>query len=161
MNNKTREVVLDTETTGLNFNEGDRVIEIGCVELINRIPTGKTFQTYINPESKKVEEEKETLLFFGRIWKYKGLEYLIKSEPLITSRIPNLKIIIAGTGEDFQRYDTDGDGVISPEEFEKVKLDLNPSSDSDEESGESIPGFSFIVTIFAIFSAIIFNRRRD
>ena len=45
-----REIVLDTETTGLNPQEGHRLVEIGCVELINHIPTGKTFQTYVNPE---------------------------------------------------------------------------------------------------------------
>lgn len=45
-----RLVVLDTETTGLNPQEGHRVIEIGCVEVINRRLTGKRFHTYINPE---------------------------------------------------------------------------------------------------------------
>ncbi|MGQ0674210.1 MAG: DNA polymerase III subunit epsilon [Hyphomicrobium sp.] len=45
-----REIVLDTETTGLDPNKGDRVIEIGCVELLNRIPTGREFHRYINPE---------------------------------------------------------------------------------------------------------------
>ncbi len=45
-----REIVLDTETTGLNPNSGDRVIEIGCVELINHMPSGETYQQYINPE---------------------------------------------------------------------------------------------------------------
>ena len=45
-----RQVVLDTETTGLNFKEGHRVIEIGCVEMINRRLTGKNFHYYINPE---------------------------------------------------------------------------------------------------------------
>ena len=43
-----REIVFDTETTGLDM-ASDRVIEIGCVELINHIPTGETFQIYINP----------------------------------------------------------------------------------------------------------------
>lgn len=47
---KKRLIVLDTETTGLNPQEGHRVIEIGCVELINRRSTGKRFHTYINPE---------------------------------------------------------------------------------------------------------------
>ncbi|MDR0625503.1 MAG: DNA polymerase III subunit epsilon [Holosporales bacterium] len=51
-----REVVLDTETTGLSVVEGDRVVEIGCVELWNKIPTGKTFQAYINPERDVPEE---------------------------------------------------------------------------------------------------------
>lgn len=45
-----REVVLDTETTGLSPEEGHRVVEIGCVELINHVATGKTFQRYINPD---------------------------------------------------------------------------------------------------------------
>ncbi len=45
-----REVVLDTETTGLDPIEGHRVIEIGCVELIDHFPTGREFQAYLNPE---------------------------------------------------------------------------------------------------------------
>ncbi len=45
-----REIVLDTETTGLSPNQGDRIVEIGCVELLNHIPSGKTFHTYLNPE---------------------------------------------------------------------------------------------------------------
>jgi DNA polymerase-3 subunit epsilon len=45
-----REIVLDTETTGLDPLTGDRVVEIGCIELFNRIPTGHTFHRYINPE---------------------------------------------------------------------------------------------------------------
>ena len=44
-----REVVLDTETTGLNPDDGDRIVEIGCVELLNHLPTGEEFHTYINP----------------------------------------------------------------------------------------------------------------
>ncbi|MEZ5930708.1 MAG: DNA polymerase III subunit epsilon [Alphaproteobacteria bacterium] len=45
-----REIVLDTETTGLDPQDGHRVVEIGGVELINHIPTGRTYQEYINPE---------------------------------------------------------------------------------------------------------------
>lgn len=45
-----REIVLDTETTGFDPATGDRVVEIGCVELLNRIPTGQTFHAYLNPE---------------------------------------------------------------------------------------------------------------
>jgi DNA polymerase-3 subunit epsilon len=44
-----REIVFDTETTGLDFQNGDRLIEIGCVELLNHIPTGRTFHCYVNP----------------------------------------------------------------------------------------------------------------
>lgn len=45
-----REIVLDTETTGLDPKKGDRIIEIGCVELLNRIPTGREYHCFINPE---------------------------------------------------------------------------------------------------------------
>jgi DNA polymerase III subunit epsilon len=48
---KLREIVLDTETTGLNPRNGDRIIEIGCVELINRVKTNQTFHRYINPRT--------------------------------------------------------------------------------------------------------------
>ena len=44
-----REIVLDTETTGLSPDDGDRIVEIGCVELHNHLPTGEEFHTYINP----------------------------------------------------------------------------------------------------------------
>jgi len=45
-----REIVFDTETTGLNPNGGDRLIELGCIEIVNRIPTGREFHSYLNPE---------------------------------------------------------------------------------------------------------------
>ncbi len=45
-----REIALDTETTGFKPNEGHRIVEIGAVEMINRIPTGKVYHQYINPE---------------------------------------------------------------------------------------------------------------
>ena len=45
-----REIVLDTETTGLDPNQGHRRVEVGCVELLNRIPTGATFHAYLNPD---------------------------------------------------------------------------------------------------------------
>ena len=44
-----REIVFDTETTGLSFPGGDRLVEIGCVELHNRVMTGRTFHAYVNP----------------------------------------------------------------------------------------------------------------
>ncbi|BCT91235.1 DNA polymerase III subunit epsilon [Lysobacter helvus] len=45
-----RQVVLDTETTGLSWDKGNRVVEIGCVELVERRPTGRTFQRYLKPD---------------------------------------------------------------------------------------------------------------
>ena len=51
-----REICFDTETTGLNPETGDRLVEIGAVELINHLPTGRTFHEYINPEREVPEE---------------------------------------------------------------------------------------------------------
>jgi DNA polymerase-3 subunit epsilon len=45
-----RQIVLDTETTGLSPNDGDRLVEIGCLEIVNQVATGNTFHRYINPE---------------------------------------------------------------------------------------------------------------
>lgn len=45
-----REIVFDTETTGLSFSGGDRLVEFGCVEMVNRVETGRTFHAYYNPE---------------------------------------------------------------------------------------------------------------
>lgn len=52
-----REIIFDTETTGLSHKDGDRVIEIGAVELVNRFPTGKTFHMFINPENREVHPD--------------------------------------------------------------------------------------------------------
>ncbi len=51
-----REVVLDTETTGLDPASGDRIVEIGCIELDNHVPTGREYQTYLNPERAMPQE---------------------------------------------------------------------------------------------------------
>jgi DNA polymerase-3 subunit epsilon len=50
-----KEIVLDTETTGISIKEGHRIVEIGCIELDNLIPTKNKFHSYLNPE-KKVSE---------------------------------------------------------------------------------------------------------
>lgn len=55
-----REIVLDTETTGLHAHGDDRIIEIGCIELLNRIPSGKEFHCYINPQ-REVPAEAEAV----------------------------------------------------------------------------------------------------
>lgn len=51
-----REIVLDTETTGFDPFSGDRIVEIGCLELLNHMPTGKTYHQYINPERMMPDE---------------------------------------------------------------------------------------------------------
>jgi DNA polymerase-3 subunit epsilon len=45
-----REIIFDTETTGLDPKSGDRLVEIGCIEMVNRVPTGETFHCYFNPD---------------------------------------------------------------------------------------------------------------
>ena len=60
------------------------------------------------------QDEEPLVLFFGRIWEYKGLEYLIRAEPLITSRVPQAKIVIAGQGEKFDSYRR---MMVHPERF--------------------------------------------
>lgn len=54
--------------------------------------------------SSETREDENLILFFGRIWQYKGLEYLIRAEPLITQKVPSARFLIAGEGEDFARY---------------------------------------------------------
>ena len=54
-----KEVVLDTETTGISVKEGHRIVEIGCIELDNLIPTKNKFHCYLNPERKVSEKALE------------------------------------------------------------------------------------------------------
>ena len=61
-----REVVLDTETTGLKPEEGHRIIEIGCLELINHLPSGRKYHSYFNPNR---EIEAEATSIHGLTWK--------------------------------------------------------------------------------------------
>tara|TARA_B100000902_G_C27201813_1_gene859461 strand:- start:508 stop:1215 length:708 start_codon:yes stop_codon:yes gene_type:complete len=82
-----REIVLDTETTGLNPLNGDRVIEIGCVELSNHLPTGNTYHQYINPERDIPSSAFEV----------HGLSAdFLKSYPIFSDIIDNFKKFIDG-----------------------------------------------------------------
>lgn len=56
-----REIVLDTETTGLDAKKGDRLIEIGCIELVNRIPSGREYHQLINPDGRDVHPDAERI----------------------------------------------------------------------------------------------------
>ena len=56
-----RLISFDTETTGLDFSTGDRVIEIGCVEILGREKSGNEFQSYINPEGKEISKEAQEI----------------------------------------------------------------------------------------------------
>ena len=54
-----KEIVLDTETTGISIKEGHRIVEIGCIELENLVPTKNKFHCYLNPERKVSEKALE------------------------------------------------------------------------------------------------------
>jgi DNA polymerase III subunit epsilon len=83
-----REIVFDTETTGLDPFQGDRMVEIGCIELLNRFPTGKTFHYYFNPERDMPEQA----------FKVHGLSIdFLKDKPLFVNKVEEL---IAFLGDD-------------------------------------------------------------
>lgn len=82
-----REIVFDTETTGLDPTLGDRLVEIGCIELVNRFPTGRTFHCYFNPERDMPEQA----------FKIHGLSVeFLKDKPLFADKVEEL---IAFLGE--------------------------------------------------------------
>jgi glycosyltransferase involved in cell wall biosynthesis len=83
-------------------------------DMVNVIPFG-AYDYYRIFALPNIAEKPDTILFFGRIWDYKGLEYLIKAEPIITEAIPSARIIIAGHGEDFGRYEQ---AMVNPQHFE-------------------------------------------
>ncbi len=71
-----REIVFDTETTGLDPYQGHRLVEIGCIEMVNRYPTGRTFHRYLNPERDMPQEA----------FAVHGLSYdFLKPQPLFAS----------------------------------------------------------------------------
>jgi DNA polymerase-3 subunit epsilon len=82
-----REIVFDTETTGLDPGQGDRLVEIGCIELVNRFPTGKTFHCYFNPER---DMPAQALAIHGLTGEF------LKDKPLFAHKVDEL---IAFLGE--------------------------------------------------------------
>jgi DNA polymerase III subunit epsilon len=83
-----REIVFDTETTGLDPYQGDRLVEIGCIELVNRFPTGKVFHCYFYPERDMPEQA----------FKVHGLSVeFLRDKPLFADKVDEL---IAFLGDD-------------------------------------------------------------
>jgi DNA polymerase-3 subunit epsilon len=80
-----REIVFDTETTGLDPFQGDRMVEIGCIELVNRFPTGKTFHCYFNPERDMPEQA----------FRVHGLSIdFLKDKPLFATKVEELIVFL-------------------------------------------------------------------
>lgn len=116
---KTPQIIMD-----FGYHRADQVIVHGkqSKELVAdelRIPTDIIHvvpHIVLGDDSaqSQVPEDDDLILFFGRIWEYKGLKYLIRAEPLITAQVPNARIMIAGRGEDFTRYRR---MIVHPEHF--------------------------------------------
>jgi starch synthase len=89
--------------------------DYGCQPVrVHTIPIG-SFDFYRTWMLTEQQEERNTILFFGRIWGYKGLQHLIEAEPLITKEVPDARIIIAGQGEPFDKY---RQAMVNPDHFE-------------------------------------------
>ncbi len=84
-----REIVMDTETTGLDPSTGDRIVEIGCVELFNHVPTGRTYHQYINPERSMPEEA----------YKIHGLSDQFLSDKPVFAKVANSFLNFVGTAK--------------------------------------------------------------
>jgi glycosyltransferase involved in cell wall biosynthesis len=91
------------------------VADLGIAEdRIDVIPAVPDIVLPPDSTESETQEDHRTVLFFGRIWEYKGLDYLIRAEPSITERVPDAQIVIAGVGEDFERYRR---AMVHPERF--------------------------------------------
>lgn len=89
--------------------------QYGCrPESVHVVPIG-SYDFYRSVTTVAPPENPNTILFFGRIWEYKGLKYLIQAEPLISQAVPDARIIIAGQGEDFEKY---RQIMVNPHHFE-------------------------------------------
>ena len=82
-----------------NLNSKLHVIPIGSYDFYTALSSANGSEVEANTT------KPPTILFFGRIWEYKGLRYLIEAEPLITSQVPDARIVIAGCGEPFEKYE--------------------------------------------------------
>jgi glycosyltransferase involved in cell wall biosynthesis len=98
---KSAQLIVHAESLKQTLIQQFRVPE----PIINVLPHGELGSLYrYRAKSEPIEREPYTLLFFGRIWPYKGLKYLLEAMPLIATKFPEIKLIIAGKGEDFEQY---------------------------------------------------------
>ena len=107
-----REIVFDTETTGLDPKDGHRLVEIGCIELLNRIPSGITFHRYINPERdipaeafaihgisfEKVKSEKVFAAIADELLEFLGDAPLVAHNAMFDLSFLNAELVRVGKG---------------------------------------------------------------
>tara|TARA_B100000029_G_scaffold446386_1_gene467488 strand:- start:310 stop:975 length:666 start_codon:yes stop_codon:yes gene_type:complete len=129
-----KEVVLDTETTGLDVREGHRIVEIGCIELENQIPTSKKFHTYLNPERKVSEKAFEVHGYTDEFLATKKKFKDIANDFL--NFIKDKKIIIHNAGFDLSHLNNELSLI------KKNKIDKNNVIDTMEIAKNKFPGSS-------------------
>jgi DNA polymerase-3 subunit epsilon len=117
-----RSIALDIETTGLSFLEGHKIVEVGCVELLNNFPSGKTWQRYINPERPMPEEA----------FKIHGLsDEFLSNKPVFSDII-----------DDFLNFIKDSDLIIHNSRFDlpfiNYELEINNSKALDPKKNKVI-----------------------
>ena len=128
------EVFLDTETTGLSFKEGHKIVEIACIETKDLIPTGKVFHKLVNPKRDMPEEAFKVHGFSGELLKDKETFDKIADEFL--SFVKNKKIIIHNASFDLSFLN----GELSI--IKKEIIDKNLVIDSLEVARNKFPGTS-------------------
>ena len=131
-----REVVFDTETTGFNPEEGDKLVEIGAVELINHIPTGVVFHRYINPQREVPEEA----------FKVHGLNYeFLKDYPTFEEQVD-------------EWIDFVGDAVLVAH---NAKFDINFINYQQKELSKITYGFDRVVDTLEIARNLFPGQRNS
>ena len=128
-----REIALDTETTGLSPQNGDRIVEIGCVELINHIPSGRTYQTYLNPQktmdpsAEEVHGLSNDFLKDQPLFKEIADEFLefISDSPLI---IHNAEFDIGFLNSELKRLDLNEINMDQAIDTLKIARDMYPGA---------------------------------
>ncbi|HYW21786.1 MAG TPA: glycosyltransferase family 4 protein [Nodularia sp. (in: cyanobacteria)] len=109
---RSQQLIVHTQIHKKTLNEKFRIPN----HKINVLPHGELGSLYKRrSQSNNTHQEPYTLLFFGRIWPYKGLKYLLEAMPLIAQQIPEVKLIIAGRGENMDQYFPDG---YDPQRYE-------------------------------------------
>ena len=126
------EIVLDTETTGLSVKEGHRIVEIGCIELSNRIPTSNTFHCFLNPERKVSEDALKVHGYTDKFLSDKSLFNDIADEFL--NFIGDKKLIIHNATFDISHLNNEL-RIVG-----KKTLDMSRVIDTLEISREKFPG---------------------
>jgi glycosyltransferase involved in cell wall biosynthesis len=98
---KSQQIIVHAELLKQTLQQNFQV----PAQRIHVLPHGELGSLYQHrSQNKNIQEEPFTLLFFGRVWPYKGLKYLLAAMPLIATKFPEVQLIIAGKGEDLKKY---------------------------------------------------------